>query len=139
MHGYVEFVTVLIKAGANVDVAGDMDLSPLHYAVCKALNSIPDTIGELVNMVTIRLNDNEIGGTIPTNIGSMSALRVILLSGNSMGGPIPSEIGLLTDLWRFDIGEQHFSGTIPTEMGQLSNLCTSSGFLCIITYSYLCF
>jgi hypothetical protein len=85
--------------------------------------TIPFSFGNLVNMETIRLDENRIGGTIPTEIGLMTNLGVFVLSGNVVGGEIPSEIGTIKGTFiTFDNNE--IRGKIPSELFQLTDLTT---------------
>ena len=85
--------------------------------------SLPFSLGNLVNMETIRLDKNRIGGSIPTEIGLMTNLGVIVLSDNVVGGEIPSEIGTIRGTL-IAFGNNELRGTIPTEIYQLNDLTT---------------
>jgi hypothetical protein len=111
----VGMLTGLSRLSVRSNGAGSSTLS----------GSLPASLGNLKDMVTIRLNDNEIGGTLPTAIGLMTSLRVLLLSGNSIGGNIPSEIGLI-DGNTINIDNNEMTGNIPTELFGLAALTAIS-------------
>lgn len=83
--------------------------------------SLPESIGMLENLETIRLNENNIGGVLPTTIGGLSNIRVFLLGGNSIGGTIPSEIGL-TGGNTFNFDRNELSGKLPPELFAMETL-----------------
>ena len=54
--------------------------------------SIPDQIGDLVNLNQLFLRNNQLTGEIPTTIGNLSNLEYLWLSHNQLSGEIPSEL-----------------------------------------------
>eukprot|EP00980_Cylindrotheca_fusiformis_P007642 scaffold1605_cov141-Cylindrotheca_fusiformis.AAC.5 len=90
-------------------------------AASSVSGSLPESIGRLGNLETIRLNENNIGGVLPTSIGGLSNVRVFLLSGNSIRGSIPSEIGL-TGGNTFNFDRNKLSGKLPNELFAMGTL-----------------
>ena len=84
--------------------------------------TLPSSIGDLTNLVSIELSNDNITGVIPTEIGQMTSLETILLNNNNFSGSIPASIGNLTSLRRLTLIFNQLSGEIPNELGQLSNL-----------------
>ena len=83
---------------------------------------IPPEIGNLINLETLILKENQFSGIIPSEIGSLINLTDLDLGGNQLSGEIPPEIGLLTNLDVLDLAGNQLTGTIPPEIGELENL-----------------
>lgn len=72
---------------------------------------IPPGLGELSELVDLRLNDNELTGEIPADLGSLSDLQILRLSGNPFTGCIPAA---LEDVPDNDLGLLGLKFCIPT-------------------------
>ena len=83
---------------------------------------IPPEIGNLINLDSLILKENQFSGIIPSEIGSLINLTNLDLGGNQLSGEIPPEIGLLTNLNILDLAGNQLAGTIPPEIGELENL-----------------
>jgi len=83
---------------------------------------IPPEIGNLINLDSLILKENQFSGIIPPEIGSLTNLTDLDLGGNQLSGEIPPEIGLLTNLNVLDLAGNQLTGTIPPEIGELENL-----------------
>ena len=83
---------------------------------------IPPEIGNLINLDSLILKENQFSGIIPPEIGSLTNLTNLDLGGNQLSGEIPSEIGSLTNLNILDLAGNQLTGTIPPEIGELENL-----------------
>jgi hypothetical protein len=85
--------------------------------------SISTRIGDLVQMKTLDLTNNDITGTIPSEIGALNnKLGSLYLDGNSFSGTIPSQMGLLTGLGVLFLSDNELSGTVQVELASLSLL-----------------
>ncbi|KAG7033576.1 LRR receptor kinase BAK1, partial [Cucurbita argyrosperma subsp. argyrosperma] len=60
--------------------------------------TFPSTIGRLINLMTLNLSYNQIGGLIPFEIGNMKSLTGLYLNNNMFIDPIPSTIGNSSNL-----------------------------------------
>ncbi|CAD5183532.1 unnamed protein product [Musa acuminata subsp. malaccensis] len=95
-----------------------LDLSSNNIVGC-----IPKTIGTLIHMEKLYLFNNRIHGEIPATIGGLQNLHELILKGNSFTGQIPDTIGRLRSLLYLDISNNNLSGPLPkTIMGQVSQL-----------------
>ena len=65
-------------------------------------------------------------GEIPPEIGNLTNLIVLRLYDNQFTGEIPSEIGYLTNLERLKLHTNQLTGSIPETLCDLSNLTWSS-------------
>ena len=53
---------------------------------------IPSEIGQLTNLVTLKLHYNELTGSIPPEIGNLTSLVKLDLRYNNLSGSIPTEV-----------------------------------------------
>ena len=83
---------------------------------------IPPEIGNLINLSSLILKENQFSGIIPSEIGSLTNLTDLDLGGNQLSGEIPPEIESLINLNILDLAGNQLSGTIPPEIGDLENL-----------------
>ena len=83
---------------------------------------IPPEIGNLINLSSLILKENQFSGIIPPEIGSLTNLTDLDLGGNQLSGEIPPEIESLINLNILDLAGNQLTGTIPPEIGDLENL-----------------
>ncbi|WRX10341.1 Protein kinase domain - like 10, partial [Theobroma cacao] len=86
------------------------------------LSPIPASIGNLINLSVLYLNNNKLSDLIPQEIGLLRSLSVLELSYNSFTGPIPASIGNLINLFFLYLNNNKLSGSIPQELGLLRSL-----------------
>jgi hypothetical protein len=55
--------------------------------------TIPDSLGNLINILEIDLSSNQLSGSIPSSLGNLTHLNGLNLSGNQLSGSIPSSLG----------------------------------------------
>ncbi|KAF5175272.1 Nsp-interacting kinase [Thalictrum thalictroides] len=70
----------------------------------------------------IGLPSQSLSGTLSTGIGNLSDLLSVYLQNNDIFGPIPADIGKLEKLQTLDLSENRFIGEIPSSLGNLKNL-----------------
>lgn len=68
------------------------------------------------------LPSQNLSGTLSPGIGNLSNLESVLLQNNDISGPIPTEIGRLEKLKTLDLSNNQFSGGIPSSLGDLKAL-----------------
>ncbi|PIA37063.1 hypothetical protein AQUCO_03100075v1 [Aquilegia coerulea] len=83
---------------------------------------IPLGIGNLSDMITLLLGNNELSGTIPSTIGQLTKLQRLYLPNTGLQDAIPNELCNLNRLGELHIGEGNISGPIPDCIGNLSLL-----------------
>jgi len=83
---------------------------------------IPPEIGNLINLSSLILKENQLGGEIPPEISYLTDLTQLDLGGNQFTGEIPPEIGSLTNLNILDLAGNQLTGPLPAEIGNLANL-----------------
>ena len=77
---------------------------------------IPSELGNLTNLTTLNLSDNELSGEIPSELGNLTNLESLYLDHNALSGEIPSELGDLTNLRRLYLAGNSLTGCIPESL-----------------------
>lgn len=75
--------------------------------------SIPSVIGNLINLKTLILWDNNFTGNVPIEIGNCTKLEILSLEDNSLTGNIPDSFVNLTLMQSFWLNGNQLSGVIP--------------------------
>ncbi|XP_059627516.1 probable LRR receptor-like serine/threonine-protein kinase At3g47570 [Cornus florida] len=93
-----------------------------NVAKNQLFGTIPDGIGNLINLTWLNLWGNKFTGNIPTEIGMLQKLHKIDMSDNNFSGCIPSSFGNLSMLNLLDLGSNDLYGNIPPSLGKCQNL-----------------
>ena len=83
---------------------------------------LPDALGNLANLESLRVGSNELTGPVPSSLGRLSNLRDLSLGWNELTGRIPDALGNLTNLESLRLGSNELTGPVPSSLGRLSNL-----------------
>ena len=117
---------VLVTRGLNGRLPsqlGELDeLASLHLYDNNMSGSLPSSFGNLTKLQILVLDNNSISGPIPAAIGDMSSLHYISLKGNMISGAIPPELSMLEELTTVDIEDNKLTGAIPGALGSLPKL-----------------
>jgi LRR receptor-like serine/threonine-protein kinase FLS2 len=97
-------------------------LQKLYIESCNINGIIPRDIGNLSNLVTLALGNNELVGPIPTTVGRLHKLQALGLVNNRLEGPIPYELCHLESLYEMIFGGNELSGPIPACLNNLTSL-----------------
>ena len=84
--------------------------------------TLPESIGDLSELIQLKLNSNQIGGSIPISLGNPQKLVILLLYNNLLTGNIPIELGNLTNLVSLQLHDNVLTGTIPSSLGNCTKL-----------------
>ncbi len=84
--------------------------------------TLPQEIGEFVDVKDMNLSENGLSDTIPATIGDLEHLGSLNLSNNGFAGPVPRSIGSLDSLRRLDLSGNEMSGALPSSFVQLGAL-----------------
>ena len=101
----------------SIENTTELDLSYIGVT-----GEIPPEIGNLVNLGSLILKENQLSEEIPPEISYLTNLTQLDLGGNQLSGEIPPEIGSLTNLKILDLAGNQFTGELPPEIGNLANL-----------------
>ena len=101
----------------SIENTTELDLSYIGIT-----GEIPPEIGNLINLSSLILKENQLGGEIPPEISYLTGLTQLDLGGNQFTGEIPPEIGSLTNLNILDLAGNQLTGALPAEIGNLANL-----------------
>ncbi|XP_030548439.1 probable LRR receptor-like serine/threonine-protein kinase At5g45780 [Rhodamnia argentea] len=80
------------------------------------------SIGNLSQLRTLLLQNNQLSGPVQVEIGKLSQLQTLDLSGNQFVGDIPSSLGFLVHLTYLRLSRNKLSGQIPSAVANLSGL-----------------
>jgi len=83
----------------------------------QALQSLPESIGNLTSLQELHLYDNKLT-SLPASIGRLTSLQVLVFSDNKLSS-LPESIGNLTSLQELILDENQLS-LLPASLGNLS-------------------
>lgn len=101
------------------DIGNLKALRSLRLGADVITDSLPSSIGNLVSLTYLQIQSTQISGEIPSTIGNLTALTEMYMSSNRFSGSIPTEIGDLTSLTQLNLSSNQLSGEIPTSLGNL--------------------
>ncbi|KAL6123580.1 hypothetical protein ACLB2K_076101 [Fragaria x ananassa] len=97
-------------------------LNQLYVGGNQIAGTIPETLGNLKNLILLTLDHNLFTGNIPASLGKISKLQILSLSTNRLSGWIPSSLGNLTQLFRVQLYANELEGIIPPDIGNCQSL-----------------
>ncbi|KAF3946138.1 hypothetical protein CMV_027561 [Castanea mollissima] len=121
-------------------------LENLDLSWVSIISIVPNNLGNLSSLTSLRLSDCQLNGEFPIGIFKLPNLRVldvqfnegltgylpdfqwsspleeIILANTNLSGKLPSSIGNLGSLTKIDMKSCNFSGFIPSSLGNLTNL-----------------
>ena len=83
---------------------------------------IPPELGELDQLIVLRLNRNDLHGSIPPELGKLANLAELVLGRNRLTGAIPGELGRLSKLKELWLKDNQLVGAVPKAVLELDLL-----------------
>ncbi|QHO33834.1 Putative LRR receptor-like serine/threonine-protein kinase [Arachis hypogaea] len=112
--GDLDFITSLVNC---------TKLENLVLGSNKLGGILPISIGNLsTQLIEISLFVNHIHGTIPETIGNNINLISLYLGDNHFSGNVPNSFGKFHKMQSLDVGQNHLLGEIPPYLGNLTQL-----------------
>ncbi|XWS65467.1 hypothetical protein CRYUN_Cryun05aG0115200 [Craigia yunnanensis] len=106
----------LDKFASSLSKCDNISLEVLHLWSNNLEGPIPESLGHIKNLKSLRLDDNPISGSISASTGNLSCLEELYIADNKLNGTIPESIGQLKELielylegnWNGLISKTHF-------------------------------
>ncbi|KAG5062946.1 hypothetical protein JHK85_004129 [Glycine max] len=73
-------------------------------------------------VIALGIPSQSISGTLSPSIGNLTNLQTVLLQDNNITGPIPFEIGRLQKLQTLDLSDNFFTGQLPDTLSYMKGL-----------------
>ena len=111
-------------------------LQYIHISDCGIHGSIPSSIENLTNLISIQVYDNnhdlpdslgldsQLSGLIPSEIANIDSLRYIRFDNNNLTGHIPTEVGGLENLIYLILSGNQLIGEVPLSIMSSSSLAS---------------
>ncbi|KAG6491129.1 hypothetical protein ZIOFF_052461 [Zingiber officinale] len=112
-----------------------MGLEFLHLNNNNLKGHIPSSLQNCTRLLVVDLGDNKLSGSIPLWIGqSWQNLRILQLCSNMFNGNIDPQLGHLRDLQIIDLANNYLSGSIPHSFGNFSTMISASAKQLLVTF-----
>lgn len=111
--------------GGWTDNTGWLDGNAGYWYAVYVSGEQYDNNGDLIatgNVLSVGLSGNGLKGTLPLTLGNLTQLVSLVLNANQLSGMIPTTLGNLTNLQLLDLNGNQLSGAIPSTVGSLINL-----------------
>ena len=79
-------------------------------------------MGQLINLVSLDVSDNNLSGELPYTLGSCLSLEFLSLKGNHFDGSILESFDSFKGLQSLDLSGNHLSGAIPMSLAKIISL-----------------
>ena len=93
-----------------------LDFKRLHFG------SLPDSIGNLVNVSHFYLMSSPIAGTLPSTLTRMTSLEELWIFDTHISGTLPETLGKFTEMEKMYLSNNRLSGTIPDNLQPMQKL-----------------
>ncbi|XP_035836395.1 protein NSP-INTERACTING KINASE 3 isoform X4 [Helianthus annuus] len=105
-----------------VTCTSDGSVSALGMPGQNISGTLSPAIGNLSNLQSITLQNNEFSGPIPVKIGKLWNLQTLDLSGNKFSGELPSSLGNLKNLNLLRLNNNSLTGPVPESLSEVGGL-----------------
>ncbi|RYR14545.1 hypothetical protein Ahy_B04g071144 [Arachis hypogaea] len=97
-------------------------ISQLAFGGNQISEQIPTELGNLVNLISLTMENNHLTESIPTSFGNFQKLQYLDMNSNKFSGEIPAIIGNLSQLSELDLSHNMLNGNIPSAIGNCKRL-----------------
>ncbi|URE47136.1 leucine-rich repeat receptor-like protein kinase [Musa troglodytarum] len=112
-----------IEGTLGSDIQSLSELEQLDLSYNRNLGGpLPQSIGNLKQLVVLRLIGCKFGDRIPIEVGNLLNLHVLSLNSNQFAGEIPASLGRLSNLTWLDLAGNQLTGRLPTSSDEGSGL-----------------
>ncbi|CUG85516.1 GP46-like surface antigen, putative [Bodo saltans] len=94
------------------------DITAIELAASGLSGSLPDSLGQLANMVLVNLTSNAISNSIPATLSNWTSISRFVVSNNKLSGSLPSSLKTWHSISRFSVASNQLSGTLPPEYAE---------------------
>ncbi|KAL1556246.1 receptor-like protein EIX1 [Salvia divinorum] len=98
------------------------NLGYLNLANNSFFGEIPQSFGNLQQLVALQMHGNGFSGELPLNLRLCQGLRLIDVGGNKLTGEIPTWIGQLHEMQFVNLRRNKLQGSIPPEICNLTRI-----------------
>lgn len=116
--GSGKFAGILPSSVSNLSTS----LRTLYLPYNTISGSIPEKVGDLINLQSLVLDNNSFTGTIPSSLGNLKNLQLLSVPNNKISGKIPLAVGNLTELISFDLSNNALIDQIPNTFQNMTKL-----------------
>ncbi|KAJ8761358.1 hypothetical protein K2173_001487 [Erythroxylum novogranatense] len=89
---------------------------------CNIFGKMPDGLGNLSNLISLSLTNNDLTGPIPQTFRRLTSMQRLNLSYNMLQESIPSDLCEMRSLGELSLSGNKLSGSIPACFGNVSSL-----------------
>ena len=109
-------------SGIKLNAEGRVTQVSFTALLANALWTLPEEIGDLTELTTLKLNKN-VKGQLPESVYTLPKLEKFYFENSDLEGSLPEKIGQMTTLTEIYVdGNAKLQGSIPASFGQLKNL-----------------
>jgi len=105
-----------------LDLDGNPDCVDSSMGGNNLIGPIPNSIGDLSELMVLSLSENKLNGALPAGLGNLSKLNRLRLDNNNLSGCIPAALSALCSILEFRLDA---NGQLPWE-GDTSNFCNGT-------------
>jgi hypothetical protein len=99
-----------------------MGLKKLDLRGCRALKTLPDSLGKLTGLTQLNLEECRALTTVPESVGNLKVLTELELGGCRVLTALPDSLGKLTGLIRLSLRKCESLEALPDSLGALTRL-----------------
>ncbi|KAL4363281.1 hypothetical protein GQ457_04G034530 [Hibiscus cannabinus] len=112
----------MLQGSIPASLGNCSQLVSLHLSVNYLTGTIPSSLGYLSKLKDLKLWLNQLQGGIPQELSNIQTLETLILDFNELTGPVPYGLSNCTRLNWISLSNNRLTGEIPAWLGELSNL-----------------